>query len=63
VGWLVVLWDGVEGWVLCPLSDGEESLGGWFMGLVLIGGLGGAFVWVETLASSSWWHHQGCFQT
>jgi hypothetical protein len=40
----VGLRDGVEGWVLCALSDSGESLGGWVVDLVLIGGLGGAFV-------------------
>jgi hypothetical protein len=45
VGWLWLdLWDGVEGWVLCALGDGGEGLNGWVMGLVLIRGLGGAFV-------------------
>jgi hypothetical protein len=32
------------------------------VGLVLIRDLGGAFIWVETLASSSWWHRQGCLR-
>jgi hypothetical protein len=32
------------------------------VGLVLIGGLCGGFIWVETLADSSWWHRQGCLQ-
>jgi hypothetical protein len=30
--------------------------------LVLIGGLGYAFVWVESLAESYRWHHQGCLR-
>jgi hypothetical protein len=54
VGWLWLdLWDGVEGWVLCALSDGGEGLSGWVMSLILIEGLGGAFVWMETLTESS----------
>jgi hypothetical protein len=32
-------------------------------GMVLGGGLGLTFVWVETLASSSRWHYQGCSHT
>jgi hypothetical protein len=39
--------------VLYTLGDGGEGLIGWLMGLVLIGGLDGAFVWMETLAESS----------
>jgi hypothetical protein len=30
--------------------------------LVLVGGLGQVFVWIETLAGSSRWHHEGCLQ-
>jgi hypothetical protein len=45
--------------VLCTLNDGGEGLSGWVVGLVLIGGLSGTFVRVETLAGSSWWHRQG----
>jgi hypothetical protein len=57
VGWLWLdLWDGVEGSVLYALGDGGEGLSRWVVGLVLIEGLIGAFVWVETLAGSSWWH-------
>jgi hypothetical protein len=53
------LWDGIQGWVLYALGDGGEGLSGWVMGLVLvlIRGLGGAFVWMETLAELSGWHH------
>jgi hypothetical protein len=32
------------------------SVDGW---MVLGGGMGYAFVWMETLADSSWWHYQG----
>jgi hypothetical protein len=39
--------------VLCALGDGGEGLSGWVMGLVLIGDLSRAFVWMETLAESS----------
>jgi hypothetical protein len=46
--------------VLYALSDGREGLSGWVVGLVFIGGLCGAFVWVEMLAGSSRWHRQGC---
>jgi hypothetical protein len=45
VGWLWFdLWNGVKRWVLCTFSNGGEGLSGWVMGLVLIGGLDGAFV-------------------
>jgi hypothetical protein len=61
VGWLWLgLWDGVKCWVLCALGDGGEGLSEWGMGLVLIRCLGGAIVWMEMLAKSSRWHHQGC---
>jgi hypothetical protein len=54
VDWLQLdLWDGVECWMLYALGDGGENLSGWVMGLVLIGGLSRAFVWVETLAGLS----------
>jgi hypothetical protein len=52
LGW----WDGVDGWVLCALGYGGYGLSGWVMGLVLIGDLGGAFVWMHMLAQSSGWH-------
>jgi hypothetical protein len=64
VGWLCLgLGDGVGGWVLCVLGNVGESLSGWGTALVLIGGLAGAFIWVETLAESSGWHREGCLQT
>jgi hypothetical protein len=45
VGWLWLdLWDGAKSWVLCVHGDVGEGLSGWVLGLVLIGGLGGAFV-------------------
>jgi hypothetical protein len=43
--------------VLCALNDGGEDLSGWVVGLVLVGGMCGAFIWVKTLVESSWWHH------
>jgi hypothetical protein len=54
VGWLWLgLWDGVKGWVLCALSDGLEGLSGCLVGLILVRGLGGVFVWIDMLAESS----------
>jgi hypothetical protein len=47
------LWDGAGGWVLCALSDGGEVLSGWVVGLLLVRGMCGSFVWVETFAKSS----------
>jgi hypothetical protein len=35
------------------LDDGGEGLSGWVLVLVFVGGLGGAFVWMEMLAESS----------
>jgi hypothetical protein len=54
------LWDGVEGWVLYTLGDGGVGLSGWVMSLVLIKGLGVAFVLMEMLVELSGWHRQGC---
>jgi hypothetical protein len=54
--WCLGWWDGVDGWVLCALGYGGYGLSGWVMGLVLIGDLGGAFVWMHMLAQSSGWH-------
>jgi hypothetical protein len=63
VGWLLLdLWGAVEGQVLYTLNDGGEGMSGWVVGMVFIGGLCGAFVWVETLVGSSWGHRQGCLQ-
>jgi hypothetical protein len=63
IGWLWLdLWDGARGWVLCALSDGGEGLNGWVMGLVLVGGMCVAFVWVETMDKLSGWHRQGCLR-
>jgi hypothetical protein len=44
--------------------DGEKGFGfSWRFGVSLrLGGDAGWFVWVETLAGSYWWHHQGCLQ-
>jgi hypothetical protein len=50
--------------VFCSFGDGGESLSRWLVerDLVLVGGLGQVFVWIETLAGSSRWHHEGCLQ-
>jgi hypothetical protein len=48
--------------VLYALSDGGEGLSVCVMGLVLVGGMCGAFAWVQTLAKSHGWHHQGCLR-
>jgi hypothetical protein len=45
VEWLWLgLWENVAGWVFCTLGDGGQGLSGWVVGLVLVGGLGGAFI-------------------
>jgi hypothetical protein len=56
-------WDIAEGKVLCTFSDGMEDLGWWLMEWWVSGGfLWWAFIWMQTLAGSSRWHHQGCLR-